>query len=384
MNTTNKKVAIIGGGASGMMCALSAKNQNPDLEITIFEKNEKLGKKILASGNGRCNIINTSFDHTNYIGSDSSFINKVFEQFSFKKFQEFCYQIGLVLDIKEDGKCYPLNNEAKSVVSLFEKALEKNSVDIKCNHEVQSIEQKEENFYIDGEPFDVVVISSGLGAASQLGSSEDGLAFAQILQHEVIETYPALVGLEVSGDKHKSFFGVKTFAIVQLFIDGKMIEEVSGDILFTKYGVSGFTILDISSIASKALKNSQKVSININLLPQFERKEILSLLKKVDNDLTSLIPLKLIPLIIDPSIKKMVHNLQNFEFEICDTHGFKHAEASGGGVKTDQINPNSMQSKKIKNLYFIGEVLDVVGQRGGYNFAFAWASGYKAGKNLAL
>lgn len=384
MKNDNKKIAIIGAGASGMMCALTAKRLNPNLDITLFEKNEKIGKKILASGNGRCNITNTNYDKTNYFGNDLQFIQNVLQRFSFKKFKEFCLGIGLVIDIKEDGKCYPLSNEAKSVVTLFEKALIEQNVNIKLNQEIQNVQYENGKYSIENEQYDFLVISSGLAAASQLGSSEDGLSFAEQFGHVILPTYPALVGLEFSSNNYKSLFGVKIKAKVQLYINGSLEEEVHDDILFTKYGVSGFAILDISTMASYALSIGSEVSISINCLPQYDRNTLFNLLKKLNNDLRGILPAKLIPFIQNDSIKKTVNNIQNLQFSISDTHGFKHAEASGGGIDTSEIDPNNMESKRMQNLYFTGEVLDVVGQRGGFNFAFAWASGYITGNALAV
>lgn len=382
MNNKKRKIAIIGAGASGMMCAITAKKQSSELDITIFEKNDKVGKKILASGNGRCNIINTTFDATNYHAGDPLFVKKALEQFSFATFKKFCLDIGLVLDAKEDGRCYPLSNEARSVVTLFSKALSEQGVQVRLEHDVGQIRHEKGIFFVDDEPFDTLVVSSGLGAASQLGSSEDGLDFARSFGHTVAPTFPALVGLELA-DATKCLFGVKMRAKVSLYIDGLFKEEAFDDILFTNYGISGFAILDISTAASYALSLGSSVYIEIDLLPQFDRNALFTLLRKVDGDLTGLLPAKLIDVVQADNIKQSVHNIQHLRFDVSATHGFDHAEASGGGVLTSEINSHTMESQKINKLYFTGEVLDVVGERGGYNFAFAWASGYNAGKFLA-
>ncbi|MBN2768820.1 MAG: NAD(P)/FAD-dependent oxidoreductase [Campylobacterales bacterium] len=382
MNNKKRKIAIIGAGASGMMCAITAKKQNSELDITIFEKNDKVGKKILASGNGRCNIINTTFDETNYHAGDPLFVKKALEQFSFATFKKFCLDIGLVLDVKEDSRCYPLSNEARSVVTLFSKALSEQGVRVRLEHDVEQIRYENGTFLVDDERFDKLVISSGLGAASQLGSSEDGLDFARSLGHTVAPTFPALVGLELA-DATKRLFGVKMRAKVSLYIDEDLREEALDDILFTNYGISGFAILDISTAASHALRLGSSVYIEIDLLPQFDRNKLFTLLKQVDNELTGMLPLKLIKLVRSQSIKETTHNIQHLRFDVSATHGFDHAEASGGGVLTSEINPHTMESKKIRGLYFTGEVLDVVGHRGGYNFTFAWASGYGAGKAIS-
>ncbi len=200
--------------------------------------------------------------------------------------------------------------------------------------------------------------------------------------------------------------GVKTVAEVTLYLNGKPEEKISGDILFTRYGISGLAILDISQKASLALVEFQHVAVGLNLLPRFNRQALSTLLEKLlkavpnptlESTLSGIISTKIIPYLlksakIDPSklasslntkeIKKLAHQLQDWRFEIIDTHGFKHAEVSGGGVSTAQIDDKTMESTLVDGLYFAGEVIDIVGRRGGYNFNFAWASGMIAGQQL--
>ncbi len=201
--------------------------------------------------------------------------------------------------------------------------------------------------------------------------------------------------------------GIKQFSEVTLYLNGQPEEKVKGDILFTRYGISGFAILDLSQRAAVALMEYQGVGIGINLLPSFERQKLTALLSQltqavpshsIGTVLSGLISSKMVPYLletakIDPQtasgtlstkvIKKIAHTLQEWRFDISDTHGFKHAEVSGGGVSTEQINEKTMESKLVKGLYFAGEVIDIVGRRGGFNFNFAWSSGILAGKALA-
>ena len=200
--------------------------------------------------------------------------------------------------------------------------------------------------------------------------------------------------------------GVKTLAEVTLVIDGKSNTKVTGDILFAAYGISGLAILDISQKASYALLNKQRVSISLNLLPRYDRVELVSVIEKlfasvpkhtVHTALCGVIPAKIGTYLLEDAaialsasvstlnpkeIKKIAHLIGEWKFDVTDTHGFKHAEVSGGGVSTAQINNKTMESKLIEGLYFSGEVLDIVGRRGGYNFNFAWASGMIAGKEM--
>ena len=404
-----KKIAIIGGGASGLMAALFAARSGAD--VTIYEHNASVGKKILASGNGRCNIINTTATHDDYAGNDPHFVTYALKQLSFGYFEKFCNSIGLILDIKEDGRCYPLSNEAKSVLIALKSAVSEAGVNIITDSHVSSVTKKENRFIIETPSgknhFDKVLIATGSEAAPQLGATNDGYTFARSFGHEIIPTYPSLVQLHLNSKNHPKMAGVKTLAEVTLVIDGKSNTKVTGDILFAAYGISGLAILDISQRASYALLNKQRVSISLNLLPRYDRVALVSVIEKlfasvpkhtVHTALCGVIPAKIGTYLLEDAaialsasvstlnpkeIKKIAHLIGEWKFDVTDTHGFKHAEVSGGGVSTAQINNKTMESKLIEGLYFSGEVLDIVGKRGGYNFNFAWASGMIAGKEMA-
>ncbi len=407
------KIAIVGAGAAGLMAAITAKRLNKNLQIDIFDNNNGIGKKILASGNGRCNISNTNLDFTNYIGENNSFVKYSLNQFTFNSFEKFCKSIGLLLDIKEDGKVYPLSNEAKSVVGLLEKTIESLKINLILETKIEDIKKEKEKFILKSENkkfegYDKVLVSSGLGAAPQLKATQDGLDIASTFGHSFNPTYPSLVGLHTDFQYNHKIQGVKKESLVTLFIDGQKEVEIKGDVLFTKYGVSGFAILDLSQYAVYPLSLYQDVQISINLFPEKNRNEVLgmieSLFKTLPEEeivslLTGIISNKLAPILLDinkidkqvkakditaKQIRALVNTLTNWRMKITDTQGFKHAEASGGGIRVDEVDERSFESKKCKGLYFAGEVLDIVGNRGGYNLQFAWASGYLSGKNLII
>ncbi|QKF83462.1 NAD(P)/FAD-dependent oxidoreductase [Halarcobacter ebronensis] len=406
------KIAIIGAGAAGIMAALTAKKENKNLEIELFDINDAIGKKILASGNGRCNISNEKCQVSNYIGENPNFVEYALKQFDFNSFKKFCKTIGLYLDIKEEGKVYPLSNEAKSVTTLLQSEL--NSLGIKLILETKIIAIKKENgkFIVVSEDkefkdYDKVLISSGLAAAPQLNATEDGVDIASSFGHSFNPTYPSLVGLHTNFEYNSRLQGVKKEANVTLFIDGQKEQEITGDVLFTKYGLSGFAILDISQYAVPPLLFYQDVQVSINLFPNYSRNEVLGMLESLFNSskdkeavelLVGIVSNKLAPIIFDickieknlkaneinaKQIRAIVNTLTNNRFKVTDTQGFKHAEASGGGIRTDEVDNKTYESKKCEGLYFAGEVLDIVGNRGGYNLQFAWASGFLAGKSLA-
>ena len=390
-----KKVAIIGGGASGLFCAIQCIKKN--WLVDIFEKNSKCAKKILVSGNGRCNITNISTCQNDYFSDNPSFVNDAFKQFSFKNFEKFCSSIGLLLDIKDDGKVYPLSNEAKSVANLLINYAKNLGVNFHTDFKVEDIKELLTKY-------DAVVIATGSQAASHLGGDDDGLEFAKLFGHNIIQTYPSLVQLELNNSVHTKMSGTKVEAEVTLLINNKKTSTKQGDILFTNYGVSGFAILDISQEVSQALMNYQAVDIVINLLPKFNAQKLSSYILNATKNtpllldiLHGILPIKIAKTILDElnflhakvsssintkDSKKIANQILNWKFEVKDTHGFAHAEVAGGGVDTTEINPKTMESLKQKNLYFCGEVLDVVGRRGGFNFAWSWASGYSVAKGI--
>lgn len=405
------KIAIIGAGAAGITAAITAKRLNKNVHIDLFDINKGIGKKILASGNGRCNISNTKASSLNYIGENPDFVNYAMKSFDFKAFEKFCKSIGLLLDIKESCKVYPASNEAKSVVSLLESELRNLNINQILETKIDKVEKKKDIFCLYSknkifQGYDKVLITSGLSAAPQLNSSEDGLEFAQFFGHSINPTYPSLVGLHTDFTDASRIQGVKKEALLTLYINGKKEQEVQGDLLFTKYGISGFAVLDISQYATYYLSMYQDVQIAVNLFPFKNRNEVLgmleSLFKSLPNQkvvllLIGLVSNKLAPVLLDMNhinkeslakdinakqLRSIVNTLINWRFKITDTQGYKHAEASGGGVRTDEIDDKSFESKKCKDLYFAGEILDIVGHRGGFNLHFAWASGFNAGKSL--
>ncbi|QKF72256.1 flavoprotein, HI0933 family [Aliarcobacter faecis] len=406
------KIAIIGAGASGIIAAITAKRLNKDLQIDIFDANKSIGKKILASGNGRCNISNTTISSKNYIGENPSFVEFALKEFDFKAFEKFCKTIGLMLDIKESGKVYPLSNEAKSVTNLLQLALEELDINIFCEHFVQNLDKKENKFIVKANEkefknYDKVLISSGLGAAPQLNATEIGLDIASKFGHSFNPTYPSLVGLQTQETYNGKLQGVKKECNVALYVNGNFEQEIFGDVLFTSYGVSGFAILDISQRAVLSLSQYFDVELRINFSPKINVNDLANQIqtlfknlptKRAVDILIGLVSNKIAPILLNickidintkaneiniKQIKSLAHQLNSWKLKVIDTQGFSHAEASGGGVKTSEIDNRTYESKLCKGLYFAGEVLDIVGNRGGYNLHFAWASGYLVGKSFS-
>jgi len=390
-----KNVAIIGGGASGLLCAIFCAKSG--VKVDIYEQNSKCAKKILVSGNGRCNITNTDLSSNDYFSDNPAFVNDALKEFGFKEFEKFCNSIGLMLDIKDDGRVYPLSNEAKSVAKIFEDYALSLDISFFKDTKIEDIKKLQKKY-------DSVVVATGSQAASHLGGNTDGHEFAKEFGHNIVQTYPSLVQLHLNSKIATKMAGAKLNAEATLLVNSKKELTTEGDTLFTTYGISGFAILDLSQRVSVGLLEYETLDLSLNLLPNFTAQKLSAHIVKLSQNipafsildiLAGLIPLKIANgLLEDINIanstknintklaKKIANALLNWRFEISDTHGFRHGEVSGGGVDTTEINPKTMESLRCNNLYFCGEVLDVVGRRGGFNFAFAWASAYVAAKNI--
>jgi len=397
-STNNLDIAIIGAGASGLISSIFLLEQK--FNITIFEKNNKVGKKLLATGNGRCNISNENIHLNNFHTSgDKTLLKQIFHNFDFHKCKNFFNSIGVELIVSENKRVYPMSQNSSSIVDSLEFKASNSGVKINLNSEITSIKYEKNKFILNDKfIFDKVIIATGSIAMPKLGSSDSGYKFAKDFGHNIIKPFASLVQL-VSDTKDLDIIsGVK--------IDG-IVNNIRGDILFTKYGISGSTILDISRDISKKLQYEKNIKLFIDVLPQFNKNKLTQMLTKraetlgdkdIDIWLDGIINKKLSRYIIKKStinnsikyakflnkkdILKIVHTLKNLEFNIIGTKGFDYCEVCAGGVDISQINLNTMESKIKKDLYFTGEVLDVDGDCGGYNLHFAWASAYLASKAI--
>jgi predicted Rossmann fold flavoprotein len=405
----NKNVLIIGAGASGLVAAITARRKGH--HVTLLEKHEKVGRKILASGNGRCNITNVDLSLDNFHGSDVGFASYALEHFGFDMSRTFFEEMGLYLVEKKAGRCYPLSNQAASVANLLEAEALGLGVKIVMGANVISVQKHSKSFRIELEnrehyQSDVLIIATGGKAAAKLSSDGDGYGFAKALHHTIVSPLPALVQL-ILDEKflHKSS-GVKVEGEASILVNGKVKRVIQDDILFTNYGISGSAILDISRVAGVALAKKERVSLSLNLLPTLEEVVLFEMIEKRLHHtpkracsllLVGFINHKLIPILLkkaridatahydtlnNTDVKRLIQYLLRFEVEVKEIRAFDYAETTAGGVSTKEVDPKTMESKKVKNLYFTGELLDIDGDCGGYNLAWAWASGYIAGDSI--
>jgi predicted Rossmann fold flavoprotein len=403
------RVAIVGGGAAGLMAAIHAARK--DVHIDIYEQNGEVGKKILASGNGRCNVSNVNLGADDYYGRHPDFVTPSLRRFGYEEFERFCERIGLLLEARPDGRVYPMSNEARSVHRAMKEEALRRGARIATDAFVERVDRSGVSFVVTSaggaERYDRVLIATGSPAAPQLGGSGSGLELARSLGHTIVDPYPTLVGLHLPGRLHERMSGLKVEARVTLYIDGKAVQRCEGDLLFTHYGVSGFAILDISTEASRALMQKRAVTLGFHLLPAFDRQGVAATLQRLAGRapwlrlpqlLNGLLPQKLVTALLvflqmdekarvdeigAKAWRKLAATICDWRFSVVATHGYRHAETAGGGVSTEEVDAKTMASRLVPGLFFAGEVLDIVGRRGGYNLHFAWASGKLAGENLA-
>ncbi len=405
----NSSVAIIGAGASGLLSAIILGRAK--FNVTVFERNTKVGRKILTTGNGKCNISNINVSSLNYYCHDNTLINHVLKQFNFKKCQELFEELGLDFYIQEDGKAYPQTLQASSVVDVLYYEAKRVGVTFVLNTTIENINYQDNKFTFSSEDniqsFDKLIVATGSKAMPKLGSCDIGYNIAKDFGHDIVEPFASLVQL-VSDNIHiKELSGVKINAKITLEIDKEHIQTRQGDLLFTNYGLSGNTILDISRDSSYALSIGSLVTVKLDIFPQFNKDVLISkLTKRVKNSynkdkyfwLEGFLHKKLIRYIIDncglrngivtaneinkKDIMTIVHFMKNIKINIIDTKGFDTAEVCAGGVNIYEIKTKSLESTIQKELYFVGEVLDIDGQCGGYNLHWAWASAFVCANNI--
>ncbi|MEW9097147.1 MAG: NAD(P)/FAD-dependent oxidoreductase [Clostridiaceae bacterium] len=403
-------IIIVGGGASGLVAAIVAKDRG--LNVAIVEGNDRIGKKILTTGNGRCNITNTCVNNLKYYSNNTNFFKSAIENFNLNNTMEFFNSLGLPLVELEDGKIYPMSLQASSVLDVFRMAIDERDIPLYLNSKISKI-QKLNNTYKLFTSEDInftcnkLILSCGGTSAPNTGSDGSGFLLAKSLGHGLIFPVPGLVQLKLKHDKLKALSGIKFDGTVKTFINDELIREEHGEILFTDYGISGPPILQISSIISRALYEKNKVMISVDINPNTTKEQLSVFLenhwgtfsyRSLHDSLIGIVNKKLIPILLKECNISDIHKpcyqlswkekisiislLKIWDFVVCDTNSFKNSQVTCGGVDTKDIDPYTLQSKIVENLFFTGEILDVHGDCGGYNLQWAWSSGYIVGNNI--
>ena len=399
-------IAIIGGGAGGLFFTALAANKHKNLSFAIIEKNQRVGKKLLSTGNGRCNLTNIYADKQNYHGTFAGFTESILSVCPPQKVLDLFLKMGLVTKCDDYGRVYPKSNQASSVLDVLRFNCEKDNVDFYCENQVTKIEKSKNEFIIttntDTITSDKVIFATGGAAAPKLGGDKSGYELLKTLGHTIIKPIPALCPISVKSEYMKSLKGIRVQGEVALLSDGETIAFENGEIQFTESALSGICVFNLSQY----IDNKQKQTLRIKLMPEESFNEIVGILdnnRKVfakleaENLMTGIfhkrialalmksakVPLnKCVAKITDKEIKSIAKNINSFDFEVTGISDFNNAQVTKGGVKGDEIDFTTMESKKTKGLYIIGEAIDCNGDCGGYNLQFAFATGYIAANEL--
>ena len=388
-------VIVVGGGAAGIMAAITSKHKGAS--VLVCEKMPKIGKKLLITGAGRCNLLNDALDASFYNSGGQTLVRSVFGQFGKEAMLEFFRELGLATYADEMGRIFPVTNQAASVLKVLEIELERLKVTINLGCEIKNIRVVKNGFEVcaktgEKETCRKIILCSGGKSYPALGADGNGYALAAAFGHRIIEPVPSTVPLLVKDPCCHFLQGQKVRAKVTSCINGKNVRTVSGEILFTQYGLSGTAILDVSDEISIALNRNliKNVTVMVDLVPfmseaalteEFSRRFEKGV--KRENLLEGLLTYKFFLVfrgeVQNADASSIAHMLKNKEFKVIGTRGWNEAEFTAGGIPVEEIDPLTLESRLQKGLYFAGEILDVQGRRGGYNLAWAWASGAVAG-----
>lgn len=431
-----KNIIVIGGGASGMMAAIAASANGA--KVTIIEQNAFPGKKILSTGNGRCNYTNFVQTPSCYRSDDPQFPWQVIRQFDEQKTVGFLLDLG-ICPKERNGYLYPNSDQAQAVADALVMECERLSIRIRCNTTCQEIISHKHGFRVRTETAepeeksgtkdkndrkkakknrpvpikttqntwtcDAVILAAGSKASNISGSDGSGYDLAKSLGHSIIPVLPALVQLHCAESFYKEIAGIRVQGRVTLYVREQKLAEDTGEIQLTNYGISGIPVFQVSRFAAKALYEKKPVKAVLNFMPDISENTCFAFLKEristrpektLNTFLVGLFPKKLGDLLLrlsrldltdavrklsDEDIRKLAYLIQHFETTITKTNAYEQAQICCGGVDTREVDPETMESRYVPGIYFAGELLDVDGICGGYNLQWAWSSGYVAGRS---
>ena len=400
------KIAVIGGGAAGLMAAIvAAKN---GAQVTIYEKQNRVGKKILATGNGRCNYTNMNLNFGCYHSNNLKMAEEAMNFFDLNKTLKFFEDLGIYPYVDESGKVYPNSLQASSVLDVLRYETNRLKVEEVTDFNVTALRKSKDKFSIIGNDTiiiaDRVILTTGGKASPQLGSDGKGYELAMSFGHEIIEPSPALVQLKLNGKYFKRITGIRFDGSAKAYVGDTLIREEEGEILFTEYGISGPPILQLSRKVIEQLNEGDKPLLFIDMFPNNSKLQLYDILqdrfnrigyKTIEEGLIGFINKKLISVVLleagfddlnklcshlnKKEIFKIIDILKEWKFEVSGHNSWQQAQSTAGGIKLTQVNPKTLESLKVKGMYFAGEILDVDGDCGGFNLQWAWSSGYTAG-----
>ena len=398
-----KKIVIIGAGASGMAAAIRAA-ETQDNHITLIERQARVGRKLLSTGNGRCNLTNTGAGLSDYHGEDSAFPAAALEAYPPERVLAFFAALGLKTVTEYGGRVYPASDHAGSVLDVLRLALEKPNIELISGAAVESVRREKGGFRVtwpEGSCFaDRVIIACGGCAGSKLGGVNDGYTILQSLGHSRTALHPALTQIRTAPDYPKALKGIRADAGVTLLRGERTVAAAQGDVLFTETGLSGTAVFEISRAAATG---GSGLSVSLAFTQESET-EIMEDLRArrarwgalaANQILTGAVQSRLgqmlckysgisggaaVREITDAQLAALARAMRDFRLPVTGVSGFEAAQVTAGGIKTAEFDPRTMQSRLVPGLYACGELLDVDGDCGGYNLQWAWASGLLAGE----
>ncbi len=404
---TTRKIIIIGGGASGMAAGVMAARAGAD--VVILEQKERLGKKILSTGNGKCNFTNTNMKASYFRGEDTTIVSKVLEQFGAEDTVRFFQELGIVPKNRQ-GYLYPKSEQAAAVADVLIMELKRLHVEVRLSTKVLGIEKRRDFLVKTSEGNlrgDAVILATGGKASPALGSDGSGYAFAKSFGHSISPVVPALVQLHGKGTFFKNVAGVRVNAEVSIYVDGRRLASDTGELQLTNYGISGIPVFQVSRYAALALQEKAVPTAVLDFMPEYSVEGLCSFfgnrkesnpVKTAEEFLVGMFNKKLIPILLrasgirgnipvkdleEPQLKRLASKCKTFEVEITAVNPFEQAQVCAGGVRTSEIHDTTMESRIVENLYITGELLDIDGICGGYNLQWAWSTGVLAGKSAA-
>ena len=405
---------IVGGGASGMTAAIVAKDFG--LDVAIVEGTDRVGKKILTTGNGRCNISNrcVAEPFINYHSNCDNFFSSVLSQFGVDDTLNYFLSLGLPIVPLKGGKLYPQSLQASSVVDILKMSLEDRNIPLYTGCKIKDI-HKDKIFKLstNNDEYKLftcenLILACGGKSAPKTGSDGSAYNLAKNLGHSITKLLPGIVQLKLDYNHLKALSGVKFDGYAKLFVNDEEVKEDFGEILFTDYGISGPPILQISALASQATSTGKKTEVVVDLMPNYTKDELIDFLechfailshRPILNAFIGVINKKIISVLLKEcgitdlhmpcyelswkEKNKLIQTLKSWKFTCTGTNDFNQAQVTIGGVTASEINPDTLESKIVPNLHFAGEIMDVHGDCGGFNLQWAWSSGYVAAKSIA-
>lgn len=391
-------IIVIGGGASGLAAAICAARQGAS--VLILERMTRIGKKLLATGNGKCNYTNQSIDVHCYHSRKLSVVREILEFFDEKKTEAFFMELGILPKVK-DGYVYPNSMQAASVLDALRFELERLGVHIVTENEVKAVLPEGKGFRIQGGDTVYrcrrVIFACGGKASEKLGSNGSGYAMLKALGHRIIPVVPALTGLKAKEKFYKKLAGVRVEAAISLVVDGEIIDEHRGEVQLAEYGISGIPVFQVSGQAAYGLLKGQQVRCTLDFFPDQTEEALVRLLEKRQQQFlgrpaevfeTGFLNRKLIHECLRlaggsqsslPEMKALAGVLKHFPSTIVESRGFDFAQVCAGGVDLNEICSRNCESLLYPGLYIVGELLDADGICGGYNLQWAWSTGCLAG-----